>query len=238
MLVAEESVPTLFRWLVHGTAKLLSCSASGISSTRHHVWLKPGCTCRGEPVGECGGCQVMSNPLILHGAKLALPRPRPLPPRPLFTLPEEPFETPSTQSPGPHAPQSSATAAASLPQPGRQAAAASSRPPPIATARRQASLNGVSSTASSQSKELSTDQLRLRLRMQSTIQAYTGNAPGVVKKPTPSHLVTATVHNGMYRRTNSYPVRSASQAGKPESRRYTTWPSEHSGQVHLLLLLP
>lgn len=34
------------------------------------------CKHRGDALGDCGGCQVMSNPLILHGTQIALPKHR------------------------------------------------------------------------------------------------------------------------------------------------------------------
>ena len=94
------------------------------------------CEYRGDALGDCGGCQVMSNPLILHGTQITLPKHRfpinansnPLPQIPEGTAESQPCSATSalpethakpeglTQVTGPQAQVSESQAQASHPQ--------------------------------------------------------------------------------------------------------------------------
>lgn len=176
-------------------------------------------TCRGEPVGEYGGFQVMSNPLILHGAKVPLPRPRPTPMRPLPILLEDPSAAPVPQQADASGPKSSPVNGSSSSQPpsamhwssATQASGHASQVQPNRSVAANAAGN-----AQVKGKQASMDQLQLKLRMQSTIQAYT-SSPVAAARNRRNNLVTTTLPGALYRRTNSSPVRAPRFAGRTMS---------------------
>ena len=216
---------------------------------------------RGDSLGDCGGCQVMSNPLILHGTQIALPKHRPHPHPNLNSnprVPEGPAESPpchaSSAFPETHAkpegaakltnPQAHATglqaqassprtqvggsqsASAGQPKFERQPAAAGSdfsTCVPLGTAASQAARPAASAALAAAGKEgadnrgrdrmLNADERlkRLKLRMQHTIQAYSGNAStaaGAGRYSRTQSLTAASPHTAYYR-TNSSPMRAS-----------------------------
>ena len=204
------------------------------------------CLCRGEPVGDCGGCQVMSNPLILHGTQITLPKSRPLLPRPMPLIPEGLPES-SPVPAGTHCPaesgavvgqgvQASTQPGAGVPQPPLQAS-----PPPF----RSASNKSVFMPSASQpvkppcraphvtrdsedakDKVLNADERlqRLKLRMQSTIQAYSGSpssAAAHAGRYNRSQSMTAALPHTAFHRTNSSPTRPSRVSLCGISRRAT-----------------
>lgn len=164
----------------------------------------------------------MSNPLILHGAKVPLPRPRPAPFRPMPILTEDPCDPCSPQQVSPPSSQHTATATCASPQPTSALQASSpTQAPPLPARNAQAGQIGAANAAT-KDRQLSTDQLRLRLRMQGTIEAYSGH-PSAAARSRRNNLVTSTLPSALYRRTNSSPVRGPRLLGRTqsESRRAT-----------------
>lgn len=161
----------------------------------------------------------MSNPLILHGTQIALPKPKALQiPNPMPRIPEGGAEssqlsdTPegaaAKSSPqGPSAKQSQVQAS---PPPFRSASNASN----FSAAARQpatASLRLTKESDDAKDRTLNADERlkRLRLRMQHTIDAYSGkpsNAAGAGRYNRTLSLPAASPH-AAYHRTDSSPVR-------------------------------
>ena len=209
---------------------------------------------RGDALGDCGGCQVMSNPLILHGTQIALPKHRPPihpNPSPLPQIPEGTAESPpcnaSSTLPETHAnaegaaqmanPQAQVTSSqaevggpqltsACQPQSEKQPApvrSALSTSLPLGTAASQAARPAAKAALAAAAKEpvdskdkervLNADERlkRLKLRMQHTIQAYSGNvssAAGVGRYSRTQSLTAASLHTADHR-MNSSPVRAS-----------------------------
>ena len=164
----------------------------------------------------------MSNPLILHGAKVPLPRPRPAPFRPMPILTEDPCDPLSPQQASPPSSQPPAVATSASPQPTSALQASSpTQAPPLHTRNAEIGQPGAANAAG-KARQPSTDQLRLRLRMQGTIEAYSGN-PSAAARSRRNNLVTSTLPSALYRRTNSSPVRGPRLLGRgqSESRRAT-----------------
>ena len=184
---------------------------------------------RGEPVGECGGCQVMSNPLILHGTQIALPKPRPPQiPNPMPRIPEGNAESsqPSdgskaqpgvsnppegvTAKPSPQRPFANKSQVQPSPTPFRSASNASSFSA-AASQPARASLRVTKEPDEAKDSTLNADERlkRLRLRMQHTIDAYSGkpsHAAGAGRYNRTQSLPAASLH-AAYHRTDSSPVR-------------------------------
>lgn len=186
--------------------------------------------CRGEPVGDCGGCQVMSNPLILHGTQISIPKPRP---QPMPRIPEETREPMSPQSEHvgavqmgaamgqggqagsaasgqlPAAPQAPVQAS---PPPFRSASSSSvflpAAPQPVKLSGRAAHVRGPEDV---KDRVLNADERlqRLKLRMQSTIEAYSGGPSNAANagRYTRSQSMTAASPYAAFHRTNSSPTR-------------------------------
>lgn len=165
----------------------------------------------------------MSNPLILHGAKVPLPRPRAPQLRPMPILLEDSADLQQKDSPTGQttAPSSLSSAQLSATQP-LSALQSVSPTRASALANRGQPSQSTSASAAGPDTQLSTDQLRLKLRMQSTIQAYSGN-PSAATRNRQNNLVTSTLPSAIYRRTNSSPTRNRLLGrNQNESRRVTT----------------
>lgn len=214
---------------------------------------------RGDALGNCGSCQVMSNPLILHGTQIALPKQR-LPlnpnPNPLPRIPEGTAElaehdassaspesciqpqggtqmaspqaqltSPQAQVRGPLA-EVSSPQSASAHQPPFERQPAALRSPlsasmPLGSAASQAGRPaGKAALAAKEAvdnkdrdRTLNADDRlkRLKLRMQHTIQAYSGNgssAAGAGRYSRSQSLTAASPHTA-YHRMSSGPVRAS-----------------------------
>ena len=232
---------------------------------------------RGDSLGDCGGCQVMSNPLILHGTQIALPKHRPHPnlsSNPLSRIPEGSAESPPCQAtsalPDTHArpegatqltnPQAQVTGPQGSPQTqvgGPQSASACqlqlerqpapvrnalSTSKPLGTAASQAARPAARAALVAAAKEavdskdrdrmLNADERlkRLKLRMQHTIQAYSGNvssAAGAGRYSRTQSLTAASPHTA-YHRTNSSPMRASRVSMCAVSQRASDVSSCHS----------
>ena len=169
----------------------------------------------------------MSNPLILHGAKVPLPRPRAPQLRPMPTVPED--DSNLQQKDLHTAETTAATTVLSTSSPTQPCATQPSSALQSVSPRKASALanrgkpsQSASASAAVPDAQLSTDQLRLKLRMQSTIQAYSGN-PSAAIRHRRNNLVTSTLPSAIYRRTNSSPIRSRLLGrNQSESRRTTT----------------
>lgn len=181
----------------------------------------------------------MSNPLMLHGTQIALPKPRPAPhpnPNPLPCIPEGnttcslPVDTstsaPETHpNPGPGGEDSAVPGPVSVyssqrethppTHPARSALSTSAPLGSGAQAGRRAAKAALAAKALEDSKvrTLNADERlkRLKLRMQHTIQAYSGDvssAAGAGRYSRSQSLTAASPH-AAYHRTNSSPVRAS-----------------------------
>ncbi|KAL3133615.1 hypothetical protein ABBQ32_008136 [Trebouxia sp. C0010 RCD-2024] len=179
----------------------------------------------------------MSNPLILHGTQIALPRPRPAPhpnSNPLPCIPEgntacpQPNDThayPQDTHPIPGGKDSAVTGPVSVYPSQRetqpfthpvQSALTTSVPSGSgAQAGRRAAKAALAAKEAEDSKvrTLNADERlkRLKVRMQHTIQAYSGdsNSAAGAGRYSRSQSLTAASPHAAYRRTNSSPVRAS-----------------------------
>lgn len=202
-------------------------------------------------MGDCGGCQVMSKPLVLHGTQISLPKHRP-PLNPNPSLPCIPEGTAELLQPGDASTASSGTH--TLPEEGEAKVSGSqaqvtgpqakSTGPQVVSAyqphteRRPAPLRSSLSTSmplggacqparsaakaalaakegeGSKDRTLDADERlkRLKVRMQHTIQAYSGSVSSSAAsagKYSRTQSLTAASQHSAYHRTNSIPVRAA-----------------------------
>lgn len=207
---------------------------------------------RGDALGDCGGCQVMSSPLILHGTQIALPKHRATynpNPNPLPLIPEGTAESPpcnassalpeahakpegAAQMANPQAQVTSPQAKVGGPQstcqpqferqPGPVRSGLSTSMPlaiavsqPARPAAKAALAAATKEAVDSKDKErvLNADERlkRLKLRMQHTIQAYSGNVSSAAGagRYSRTQSLTATSPHTAYHRMNSSPVRAS-----------------------------
>ena len=177
----------------------------------------------------------MSNPLVLHGTQITIPKPRP---QPMPRIPEDPSDSGPQQA----GPLSTAQGGASM---GQGVSAGNETPaetPPAPF--RSASNSSMFIPSSSQpikslgkgahmtrdsdgpkERVLNADERlqRLKLRMQSTIQAYSGNlsSAGSAGRYTRSQSMTAASPHAAFQRTNSSPTRPSMVSLYGASRRAT-----------------
>ena len=197
---------------------------------------------RGEPIGDCGGCQVMSNPLILHGTQISLPKPRP----PLPRIPECLHE-PATQQTGPQAAaqldpspsqggllssqQAPSQTLLPVPHPPFRSASNSSMFQATASQPVKPSGRGTRDSEDTKDRTLNADERlqRLKLRVQSTIEAYSGKASNAANagKYSRSQSMTAASPHAAYHRTNSSPTRPSRVSLYGSSRRAAEESSNH-----------
>lgn len=195
---------------------------------------------RGDALGDCGGCQVMSNPLILHGTQITLPKARAPPnPHPLPCIPEgtatcsQPSDTSTTSlgaHPAPEGAQTGVTGLVSAYQshretqptshPVRSALSTCAPLGSAAQAARRATAKAALAAKEAEDTKVRTlnadERLkRLKLRMQHTIQAYSGNfssAGGAgAGRYSRTHSLTAALPHVAYHRTN--PVQASRVSG-------------------------
>ena len=163
----------------------------------------------------------MSNPLVLHGTQISIPKPRP---QPLPRIPEDSSDSAAQQA----GPLSIAQGGASMGQGVSAANGAPAEAPPAPF--RSASNSSMFTPSSSQpikslgkgahmtrdsdgpkERALNADERlqRLKLRMQSTIQAYSGNlsSAGSAGRYTRTQSMTAASPHAVFQRTNSSPTR-------------------------------
>lgn len=186
----------------------------------------------------------MSNPLILHGSQIALPKPRPLPvSNSMPCIPEataqaaQPATACSAQSGVHHPPEGSAGVLGVEAAPAQQAQADSAVQPFRSASNTSMFSTGASQQArspiragraaveggDSKDRMLNADERlkRLKLRMQHTIQAYsgTGSSAADAGRYKRTQSLTAAQPHAAYHRTNSSPVRP-SRVGmcKPSQR--------------------
>ncbi len=177
----------------------------------------------------------MSNPLILHGTQISIPKPRP---QPMPRIPEALSDSASQQA----GPLSTAQGVASSGQ-GVSAAngAAAEVPPAPFTGASNSSVftpcdsqpikslgKGTHMTRDSdgpKERVLNADERlqRLKLRMQNTIQAYSGNlsSAGSAGTYTQTQSMTAASPHAVFHRTNSSPTRPSMVSLYGASRRAT-----------------
>ena len=187
-------------------------------------------------MGDCGGCQVMSNPLVLHGTQISLPKPR----QPLPRIPESTSEStsvtgqtqPLTHVHGSNAASSSQSSAApqmqTSPPPFRSASNASMFQNAAVQQGKAPGRGAHVTDQDGKDRVLNADERlqRLKLRMQSTIEAYSGK-PGNAAAAAGGHrygrsqsLTTASRRAAFHRSTSS-PVRASRNALPGSSRRAT-----------------
>ncbi len=176
----------------------------------------------------------MSNPLVLHGTQISIPKPRP---QPMPRIPEDSSDSASQQA----GPLSTAQGGANMPQGVSAANEAQAAVPPAPF--RTASNSSMFTPSSSQpikslgkgahvrdsdgpkERVLNADERlqRLKLRMQSTIQAYSGNlsSAGRAGRYTRTQSMTAASPHSVFQRTNSSPTRPSMVSLYGASRRAT-----------------
>ncbi|DBB01698.1 hypothetical protein WJX77_004961 [Trebouxia sp. C0004] len=198
---------------------------------------------RGEPVGDCGGCQVMSNPLILHGTQISIPKPRP---QPMPRIAEDSSDSASQQA----GPLSTAHGVANMSQ---GVSAANEAQAPAAPFRTASTTFVVTPSTSQPTKSLAKgahmtrdshapkervlnadERLqRLKLRTQSTIQAYSGNlgSAGSAGRYTRTQSMTAASPHAVFHPTRPSMVSlyGASRRATEEASRRAT---EHGSSNH------
>ena len=191
----------------------------------------------------------MSNPLILHGTQIALPKARPVP-HPMPCIAEgtaessQPSDSTNTQTQGgkplggplggshgglgPQQALLHQSHAKNSPPPFRSALntalLSAAQPQPARTLARAGNVVGESDDCG-KDRTLNADERlkRLKLRMQHTIQAYSGSpsCAASARRYTRTHSLTAASPHAAYSRTNSSPVRPSRGVVHGASRRAT-----------------
>ena len=180
----------------------------------------------------------MSNPLVLHGTQISIPKPRP---QPMPRIPEDLSDSASQQA----GPLSTAQGGADMGEAVSAGNEAQAAAPPAPF--RSASNSSMFTPSSSQptkslgkgiyvrdsdgpkERVLNADERlqRLKLRMQSTIQTYSGNLSSAGRYARTQSMTAASPH-AVFRRTNSSPTRPSMVSLYGASRRAMEDASNHS----------